>query len=370
VVGADQIDGFVRQAEYERDAHLAQTLKRLAMYGPLPIMGFAGVNHARSGSNLVVTKLIGLSYLAHGGTGPQALLTPRRMALAATAHEMFQDAALVHDDLMDRSNTRRGRRSLHRYYAGVHEESNWLGEPARMGRCLALMIGDCLLAASGDLFYEALDAIHGEMADYLVALHQTTRVEQLMGQSFDTILPYLPGMEDPDKVIQNALDTLRAKTARYLAGTPLALGAAGAGANRAEADIMMNVGLALGEAYQLKDDLVGALGDPELSGKPVGQDLIDGKRTVLVGLTLRLLELKERRAFAGALLRGDAPPVEARVRHLQAVIQASGAVEELEEMIAGRRQQAFEILDSSVLDVSGRQAVREMADWLLAPARA
>jgi geranylgeranyl diphosphate synthase type I len=364
------VDQFVKQAEYERDLHLAQTLKSLAMYGPLPMMGYDGVNHARTGSNLVVTRLMGVSYLVHGGPGAGALLTPHRMALMATAHEMFQDAALVHDDLMDRSATRRGRSSLHRYYAGVHHDSNWLGEPARMGRCLALMIGDCLLAASGDLFYQALDGVGGEMVDYLVSLHQLTRVEQLMGQSLDTILPYMPGMDDPEKVIQNALDTIRTKTARYLAGTPLAFGAAGAGAPRAEVDTMMGVGLLLGEAYQLKDDLIGALGDPEVSGKPVGQDLVDGKRTVLVGLTMRLLDPKDRRAFTGALLRGDAPPVGARVRHLQGIIQSSGAVDQLEQMIQDRRNQAFEALESSTLDPKGRETVREIADWFLAPARA
>jgi geranylgeranyl diphosphate synthase type I len=186
----------------------------------------------------------------------------------------------------------------------------------------------------------------------------------------DTVLPYMPETDDPEKTIQNALEAIRSKTARYLAGTPLAMGAAGAGASRDEAETMMAVGLLLGEAYQLKDDLIGALGDPDLSGKPVGQDLIDGKQTVLVGLTMRLLDPDRRRAFTSALLRGDAPPVDARVRHIQGVIRSSGAVAELEQMIEDRRRQAFEVLETSGLDTSGRAALREIANWFLAPARA
>ncbi|MDR2378181.1 MAG: polyprenyl synthetase family protein, partial [Bifidobacteriaceae bacterium] len=172
---ADEVDVFVQRAEYERGAHLAQTLKRLSLSGYAPILGFDGVNRAHEGSNRVVTRLLGASYLAHGGPGQKALLSERRMALAASGHEMFQDASLVHDDLMDRSATRRGRASLHRYFAQVHRESNWLGDSARMGRALGLMIGDVLLAISENLFREALDQVRGDLADYLVALDQTTR---------------------------------------------------------------------------------------------------------------------------------------------------------------------------------------------------
>jgi geranylgeranyl diphosphate synthase type I len=363
------VEAFVERADFERGAHLAATIKSLAAYGYPAVLGADGVNRAQEGSNQVVTRLMGVSYLAHGGPDGESALTTRRMALVAAAHEMFMDASLVHDDLMDRSDTRRGRASLHRYFEQVHHNSGWVGESQRMGRALALMIGDAQLVVSDHVFREALDGVHGELAQYMISLHQMTRVEQLMGQAMDTVLPYMSGMDDPEKVIVGALGTIKSKTARYMAGTPLALGAAGAGAPTDEADIMMTVGLRLGEAYQLKDDLIGALGDPEVSGKPVGQDLIDGKRTVLIGLTMRLLGADDRRAFTGALLRGDAPPVEARVRHLQGVIRQSGAVEELETMIADRRGLAFEALESSALDKSGRAEVRRIADWFLAPAR-
>ncbi|MDR1187000.1 MAG: polyprenyl synthetase family protein [Bifidobacteriaceae bacterium] len=367
MTGPDPVEEFVKRADFERSAHLAATVKALSAYGYPALLGIDAMNRAREGSNQLVTRLAGLSYLVHGGPTAESALTTRQMALAAAGHEMFMDASLIHDDLMDRSDTRRGRPSLHRYFHDVHRESNWVGDPVRMGRSLALMIGDALLVLSEHVFREALADVHGEAAEYMVWLHQLTRIEQLMGQSMDTLLPYMADMDDPEKIIQSALDTIRTKTARYMVGTPLALGAAAAGAGMDEADTMMTVGILLGEAYQLKDDLQGALGDPESSGKPVGQDLIDGKRTVLMGLTMRLLEPDERRAFASALVRGDAPPVEARVRHLQGVIRRSGAVQQLEAMIEDRRAQAFGALESSGLDEEGRSSVRRMADWVLAP---
>ncbi|MDR0627910.1 MAG: polyprenyl synthetase family protein [Bifidobacteriaceae bacterium] len=368
----NRLGEFVQLSEHQRDVHLANTVQTLSMYGFPPLFGADGVNRAREGSNQVVTRLTGLSYFIHGGAAGQSALPEHRMALVAAASEMYMDASLIHDDLMDRSDTRRGRLSLHRHFEQVHQESGWVGDAYRMGTSLALMIGDALMVASDNVFREGLQklprSVHGEQVEYMVRLHELTRIEQLMGQSMDTVLPYLPDMDDPEKIIQGALDTIKTKSARYLAGTPLAMGAAGAGAGRQAADIMMRVGLILGEAYQLKDDLIGALGDPETSGKPVGQDLIEGKRTVLVGLTLRLLGPKQRKAFVGALLRGDAPPVEARVRHLQDVIRSSGAVELLETMIDDRRRRAFAALQDAHLDDEARAAVRETADWFLAPA--
>jgi geranylgeranyl diphosphate synthase type I len=363
------VDEFVAQALLERDTHLAAIVRTLAKYGFPALLGFAGINRARQGSTNALTKLIGVSYLAHGGAEAPGAMTTRQTALVATAQEMFRDASLVHDDLMDKSDTRRGRPSLHRHLEDLHRESDWLGDSAEMGVSLALMIGDAMLIMADTLIGKALGSLEAPQATYMLDLHHSTRIEQVLGQAMDTIYPYLPDLEDPEEVIQQALATVQAKSARYMAGTPLALGAAAAGADRGECDVMMQVGVRLGEAFQLRDDVQGAIGDAAAAGKPVGQDLIDGKRTVLIGLTMRLLPPSERRAFMGALLRGNAPPVEARVQHMQTVIRQSGAVDQVEAMIEGRRTQAFEILQTSSLDPVGQEAIRQMGDWLLTPAR-
>jgi geranylgeranyl diphosphate synthase type I len=238
-----------------------------------------------------------------------------------------------------------------------------------MGSALAQLIGDMLLTTSGDMFLEAMTEVPASQRAYITQLRQVSQMERILGQAMDTVYPYLPDVEDPEEIIQQALATINAKTARHLAAAPLALGAAGAGAPVDECDAMQGVGLHLGAAYQLHDDVQGALGAPEETGKPAGQDLIDGKRTVLVGVTMRLLGPTERRSFINALLRGAAPPVEARVGHLQRVIRQSGALDAVEAMIADRRRMAWELLEDSSLDTAGRRAVQEAGDWLLTSAR-
>jgi geranylgeranyl diphosphate synthase type I len=111
----------------------------------------------------------------------------------------------------------------------------------------------------------------------------------------------------------------------------------------------------LGEAFQLRDDQLGTTGDAEVMGKPTGGDLLEGKRTVLVGLTLRRLDDAGRRSFVRALQRGDAPPAAARVRHLQNVIRTSGALDELEDLIDDKVQDARLALDKVHLDDAGKE---------------
>jgi geranylgeranyl diphosphate synthase type I len=312
---------------------------------------------------------MGLAYAAYGGqSGPAALPEPK-MARIAAAQELFTDATLIHDDLVTGADTRRGRPSLHRFFRDLHHDSDWAGDSARMGTALAQVIGDALLVISADLFAESLRGAPAGLAQEMSRLQQSGQLQRVLGQAMDAVYPYMPNPDDPEQVIQEAVATMKSKTARHLAALPLALGAAGAGAPRREFEVMTALGLHLGCAYQLHDDVQGALGDPADTGKAAGQDLIDGKRTVLVGVTMRLLGPIERRSFTNALLRGAAPPVEARVEHLQGVIRRSGALEAIETMIADRRHRALECLDEAGVTPDGRAALAEASDWLLTSAR-
>jgi geranylgeranyl diphosphate synthase type I len=368
VLNSYPLEDFVQEVLTQREVQLARSISALSRYGLATVLGADGAARAHEGSANSISRLIGISYLAHGGSSGRKALSGRRMSLVAVAQEMFSDASLIHDDIMDRSDMRRGHPSLHCYFAGLHAEADWLGDSTYLGRSLALLIGDAVLVASDRVIAEALGSLPTPKSRYMLKLHHSTRLEQVLGQAMDTVYPYLPDIDDPERVITKGLEVIEAKTARCLAGTPLALGAAGAGASRRECAIMMDVGKLFGRAYQLYDDVQGAVGDPAVSGKPVGQDLIDGKRTVLIGLTLQALDATERRSLASALLRGDAPPVEARVNHLQKIIRRSGALEQIDQMIADCRSQALELLEQSELDKTGRQAIAEIGDWLLTSA--
>jgi geranylgeranyl diphosphate synthase type I len=363
------VDQFLAAVEAEHETQITSRAQALARYGFPALLGVDGINYAHQGGSRAIARLIATSYWAHGGDAHGNTVPLERMVLVAAAQETHIDGVLIHDDLMDRSATRRGRSSLHTHFQQLHIDSNWSGDSHRMGVALAQISGDALMAVAGDMFNQAMTGLTQPAAKYLGWWYRAGRIEQFLGQAMDTVYPYLPHPPDPEQIIEQALGTMKAKTARSVAALPLAMGAAGAGADRRECRIMMDIGLLIGSAYQLRDDLLGALGDPEQTGKPVGQDLTDGKRTVLVGLTMQFLDPVERRNFAQTLLRGDSPPVEARVRHLQNVIRQSGAVEAAETMIQERRNRAWERLEDSVLDPTGRTAITEACDWLLTPAR-
>ncbi|MDR2454472.1 MAG: polyprenyl synthetase family protein [Bifidobacteriaceae bacterium] len=360
---------FVELIEVELKARAARWTENLAPYGLPAQIGIEGLRRGHWGSSHVPGRLLGASYQAHGGAAAPGAFSVQRMVLIGAAAELFMDATLAHDDLIARSDTRRGQPSLHRHFEDLHRQASWTGEPMRMGTGLASLAGDAMLAVSGDLVLEAtIDAPPAQRA-YMTRLIQSTKLERFLGQAMDAVYPHLPDTDHPEQIVERAMATIRAKTARTLAAAPLALGAAGAGAPQAECGAMAAMGLHLGAAYQLHDDVQGALGSPEETGKPAGQDLIDGKRTVLVGLTLSLLGAQERRSFTNALQRGAAPPVEARVEHLQGVIRRSGALEAIEVMIADRRRRALDCLASSGVGPEGRAALAQACDWLLDSAR-
>jgi geranylgeranyl diphosphate synthase type I len=139
---------------------------------------------------------------------------------------------------------------------------------------------------------------------------------------------------------------LRAKSARYSVQAPLLLGATAGAATAEQAEAIGWYGLAIGEAFQLRDDLLGVFGDPAATGKPVGGDLVEGKRTVLLAQTRAALDEAARRAFDAEL---DLPPTPARVAALTATIAASGAPDAVERMIAERHQRALDALDGAPL---------------------
>ncbi|MDR2253414.1 MAG: polyprenyl synthetase family protein [Bifidobacteriaceae bacterium] len=360
---------FVDATERVLEERLALVARDLSPRGFTAMIGVEGLKHTHEGGSRPVTRLMWTAYVAHGGASSPMALDEHSVKLIAASQEMFVDAVLIHDDLAARADIRRGHPSLHRYFQDLHDASGWTGDSGRLGAALAQIVGDALLVVSGDVFAEAVRGVPDEQAARLSAMRQSAQLERVLGQAMDAIYPCLPGAEEPEEVIQQAVAAMLVKTSRYLGALPLALGAACAGASDEECAVMEAAGVPLGSAYQLRDDIRGALASSEETGKPTGQDLIDGKRTVLAGFTMRLLEPAKRRLFVNALLRGATPPVEARVDHLQKVIRRSGALQAVEEIVAERRHAAVEYLKRSTISPAARASLVEAFDWLLTAAR-
>ena len=208
---------------------------------------------------------------------------------------------LVHDDYIDASDVRRGRPATHRAFEQLHRERGWSASPEQYGASAAILLGDLLLSWSDELLRTC-----GLPADRVLdalGYFDLTRSEVVTGQFLD-VSAQARGAADVD----TAMTVLRYKSAKYSIERPLHIGAALAGATAELIDQLTRFGLPLGEAFQLRDDLLGVFGDPAVTGKPAGDDLVEGKRTVLVALALDALPAADAKLLDAALGTPLTPP--------------------------------------------------------------
>ena len=256
---------------------------------------------------------------------------------AAAALEFLQACALIHDDVMDGSDTRRGMPSAHHRFAMLHRGSEWLGSPEAFGVGAAILLGDLCLSWADELLLTS-----GVPAEHLKAakrVYDEMRTELMAGQYLDLLEQARGGGS-----VERAMRVVRFKSAKYTIERPLHMGAALAGA---DADVMAaysGYGLPLGEAFQLRDDVLGVFGDPGETGKPAGDDLREGKRTVLIATAMA----RATPAQAAQIRRhlGD-PGLDATgVALLREVIADTGALNHAEQLITSLTDQALAALAS------------------------
>jgi geranylgeranyl diphosphate synthase type I len=276
---------------------------------------------------------------------------------AAAALEVFHAAALVHDDVIDNSDTRRGRAAAHRALETSHRSAGWVGDAAAFGRSGAILLGDLLVAWSDDLFEEGIATVDPGRASSARSEYATMRRDVTIGQFLDIAEESAFRSEPDERHAGRALRVASLKSARYSVQQPLAIGAALAGADAAQHAALAEFGHPLGMAFQLRDDVLGVFGDESETGKPSGDDLREGKRTVLIAYTREAIPLPARRIVDE--LVGD-PDLEAdQIASLQRTIVDSGALDRVEALIADYARQAERALSGARL---GNAAVGDLRD--------
>lgn len=260
-----------------------------------------------------------------GAGGDPTDPTTEAVLRAVSALELVQACALVHDDLIDASDTRRGNPTVHVAFAERHRLAQWPGPPRRYGAAAAILLGDLALAWADDLLAEAglAEAAWRRVRPVWTAM----RTEMLGGQFLDSWCQ-ASGGED----VEAALRVCRFKTAAYTVERPLHLGAALAGAAPELVAAYRSFGADIGVAFQLRDDLLGVFGDPEVTGKPAGDDLREGKHTLLVALALDTARRTARHAELTALTAalGDPDLDAAGLARVREILHGLGAVGEVE----------------------------------------
>ncbi len=269
---------------------------------------------------------------------------------AGAAFELMHAFALFHDDVMDDATSRRGQPTTHTVASELHGRDGWAGESRRFGEGVAILVGDLAFVYADQLLEEA-SAEASQIWNEL-------RIELNIGQYLDIL-----GGVRRTRDVETAERICRYKSGKYTIERPLHLGAALAAPGRTAELLphLSNYGLPLGDAFQMRDDVMGAFGDEAVTGKPVGGDLIEGKPTPL-------LARATRRATAAQLevlqLVGDPDMDVAAVRRVQDVIVETGALDELEAHIATLTDTAVASLDAAPITEHVKTELVELAIYV------
>jgi geranylgeranyl diphosphate synthase, type I len=294
------------------------------------------------------------AWRAAGGpdTGPAADATMR----ALVALELLQACALVHDDVMDRATTRRGRPTSRHTFATRHRRFGWSGDHLHYGDSAAILIGDLALAWADDALVTA--GLPAETLARAWVPWQAMRIQMLAGQHLDLL-----AVACREESLTAALRVAGLKTASYTAERPLHLGAALGGAPDELVTALRSFGRDVGIAFQLRDDLLGVFGDPERTGKPVGDDLRQGKRTPLMMVAIARAEAAGRDQEL-ALLRDclGGPVTEAMVCRAGVALRELGAVQEIEQRITTLTRRALGTLRRAGPASGATDALAALAD--------
>lgn len=276
------------------------------------------------------------------------------------ALEMFHAAALVHDDLLDQSDTRRGIPAVHKKFENLHQTETWAGSKERFGQAGAVLVGDLMLSWSSEIFGNALlQAPNAQIEEACRQEFSRMRVEIMAGQYLDVLEENAASRRDPALAVERSMRVMLYKTAKYSIEAPLLIGAAFAGAQSAERDQLARFAIPLGLAFQMRDDVLGVFGDPKVTGKPAGDDLREGKRTVLIALTRETLGGKVGEVFDEMLTAREL--TDDQIRFLQQTIAGCGALKKTETLINEYGQEAMLLLNSVQVDEAAKANLEKLA---------
>jgi geranylgeranyl diphosphate synthase, type I len=267
---------------------------------------------------------------------------------AGAGLELLHTFALVHDDVMDASLRRRGMDAVHVQFIDEHRRNAWRAEDRRFGEGVAILVGD--------LAFVYADLLMADLPRDAQAIFTELRIEVNIGQYLDLL-----GTVRGNPSIDAARRICTYKSGKYTIERPLHLGAALAG-RHAEFDAALSAyGLPLGEAFQLKDDLLGALGDEDATGKPVGDDLREGKPTALVARAIETATPQQRKLL-DRIGRIDLTATE--IADIQTVLVETGASSTVDAQIGVLRDEAIDAARKSGITPEATDALIELAHYV------
>jgi geranylgeranyl diphosphate synthase, type I len=305
-------------------------------------------------------------YVAAAGIPTDEELKP--LITAAGSLDVLHVSALIHDDLMDSSDLRRGRPAAHRQFEALHANAGWLGDSAAFGKAGAILLGDLLVMWSAQMLHGA--GVEQSALERALPIVEAMRTEVTCGQYLDIVAQAhplrkrAPAIGSLRPTIELALDdasrVVEYKAARYTVQRPCQIGSAIGGGDDELYFALGAYGSPLGRAFQFRDDLLGVFGDPQITGKPAGDDLREGKRTILVAHAYAHAGDAGQKLLLQRL--GDPRLDEAGIAELQQVIVESGAREAVESMINEYYERALKVLHETEITEEGCAGLTALAD--------
>lgn len=272
------------------------------------------------------------------------------VANAGAAFELMHAFALFHDDVMDDAASRRGNTTTHTMFAQHHRHGEWAGEARRFGEGVAILVGDLAFVYSDMLMADA-----GREA---WAIWNELRIELNVGQVLDIM-----GSVRNERSRRKAEQICRYKSGKYTIERPLHLGAVMAAPDRAEELLpaLSAYGLPLGDAFQMRDDVMGAFGDAAVTGKPVGGDLREGKPTPLMARAVEAATPAQAEVLA---LVGRVDLDDHDVARVQQAIVDSGALADLEATISRLTTEAVAAIELAPIVAEARAELIALAAYV------
>ena len=271
---------------------------------------------------------------------------------AAASLELLHAFALLQDDVMDSATERRGRPAMHVQLAGWHGERGLSGSARRFGESAAILLGDLCLIWAEQMLRES--GIEPERLKVVWPHYDAMRIELAVGQFAD-----LAGDVRDLPALEAVLGVARRKSGNYTVRRPLEIGAAMAGCDDRLLSQLGRYGAAVGEAFQLRDDVLGVFGSPATTGKPSGGDLREHKATSLLVTAHQMADPPTRRQLVELMSGEDLN--DADLDRIRTLIVRTGAVQKVEDMITHRVESARKVLDSTMIDGAIRAALDDLA---------
>jgi geranylgeranyl diphosphate synthase type I len=271
---------------------------------------------------------------------------------ACASLEFLQACALIHDDVMDASDTRRGKPAIHKQFESLHDSNSWSGSAKLFGEGAAILVGDLALSWADEMLLTS--GLGNDQLIRVKSVYDIMRTELMSGQYLD-LLEQVRG----DITHERAETVIRFKSAKYTIERPLHLGAAIAGASAELNEVLSQFGLALGEAFQLRDDLLGVFGDSSITGKPAGDDLREGKQTMLIAFANSKAISSDKQYLSEHL--GSSELSTDTISKLQELLITCGAQDFVENRISDYLAKSLSALEALDSESEAKSALTELA---------